>query len=160
MANREKKENNNAALEQYSKYKVRYKLDGNDDCFSELNQKYQVPMQDALAAVGVLLEVKDEDLQLSLDPESYARARDGHAGRNKKRSMKGEDQVSFYRYSDIVLLMQSMTDRDLAAHINMPIATFYRHKKELKESFYYKSLDKNRLTDAEYLKDVPGNLPF
>lgn len=57
-------------------------------------------------------------------------------------------------------MMQIMTDREIAERINMPIATFYRHKKIMKSSSYYKTLDKNKMDDLEYLKSVDGNLMF
>ena len=57
-------------------------------------------------------------------------------------------------------MMQIMTDRETAERINMPIATFYRHKKIMKSSSYYKTLDKNKMDDLEYLKSVDGNLMF
>ncbi|MCI5727793.1 MAG: hypothetical protein MR274_09860 [Clostridium sp.] len=53
-----------------------------------------------------------------------------------------------------------MKNQELADKIAMPIATFYRYKKALKESDYYNSLDLNRLRDKEYLESVPGNYNF
>ena len=69
-------------------------------------------------------------------------------------------EYELYQYSDIVFMMQTKKDADVAAEIRMPIATFYRHKKAMKESAYYKSLDLNRLRDKEYLESVAGNRMF
>ncbi len=53
-----------------------------------------------------------------------------------------------------------MKDQDIIEKIKMKPATFYRHKKEMKETEYYKSLDLNRLGDLEYLKSVKGDVMF
>ena len=53
-----------------------------------------------------------------------------------------------------------MKDREIAERISMPIATYKRHKKTMKESNYYNSLDLNRLHDEVYLQAQPGNLAF
>lgn len=56
--------------------------------------------------------------------------------------------------------MQTMMDKEISNKIEMPIATFYRHKQRLKESYYYRSLDLNRLKDKEYLDGVDNNFVF
>ena len=53
-----------------------------------------------------------------------------------------------------------MTDQQIADKIGMKIATYYRHKKKLRESKYFKELDQNRLDDREYLESLKGNLVF
>ena len=50
-------------------------------------------------------------------------------------------------------MMQSMKDKEIAKAIDMPIATYYRHKKRLTDSIAFQSLDPNRLQDKEYLED-------
>ena len=57
-------------------------------------------------------------------------------------------------------MKQTMTDAQLCEKIDMKPATYYRHKKELKESDYYKTLDKNKLSDLNYLKSIPGDFMF
>ena len=57
-------------------------------------------------------------------------------------------------------MMQTMKDQEIANKIGMPIATYYRHKKTLKDSYYFKSLDLNKLQDKEYLESVSDNLIF
>ena len=53
-----------------------------------------------------------------------------------------------------------MKDEEIIEKIQMKPATFYRHKKEMRETTYYKSLDRNRLGDLEYLKSVEGDFMF
>ena len=57
-------------------------------------------------------------------------------------------------------MMQSLKDKEIAEKINMPIATYYRHKKRLTSSAYYTALDQNKLDDMQYLQSVSGNLLF
>jgi len=63
-----------------------------------------------------------------------------------------------YAYSDVVLMLQSMTDQEIMEHIGIKYATYYRHKKKLLESEYYKFTDKNRLTDELYLQGEELNI--
>lgn len=76
------------------------------------------------------------------------------------RIEKENGEYGLYRYSDVVYMMQTMMDKEIADRIEMPIATFYRHKQRLKESYYYRSLDLNRLKDKEYLDGVDNNFVF
>ena len=121
-------------------------------------------MKEALAAVGIRLNVEEGELSLSIYPEGYIRTKDRNAGRRKKSVWNQEEckkgKYELYKYSDIVLMMQTMKDQELADKIGMPIATFYRHKRVLRESEYYNSLDLNRLRDKEYLDGVTGNYSF
>ena len=152
------------AKEEYGGCRLHYKLDMSDDLYWDLNNKNYEKMRDALEAVGILLDVDDGELRLSIQPESYIRTKERNAGRRKKvvwnQEAKAKGKYELCKYSDIVLLMQTMKDQDLADKIGMPIATFYRHKKTLRESVYYQSLDLNRLREKEYLESVPGNKIF
>lgn len=157
-------ENEKKAQEEYGNCRLRYKLQPGDDTYWELNHKNYEKMKAALEAVGIWLNVEDDELRLTIYPEGYVRTKERNAGRRKKASWKQEElahgKYEFYQYSDIVCMMQTKKDADIAAEIKMPIATFYRHKKALKESGYYKSLDLNRLRDKEYLGSVTGNMIF
>lgn len=152
------------AKEEYGNCRLRYKLDTSDDLFWDMNRENYEKMKEALEAVGIWFDVEDDVLNLSIYPEGYIRTKERHAGRRKKAAWNQEERkkgnYEIYKYSDIVLMMQTMKDQDIADKIEMPIATFYRHKKSLKESKYYQSLDLNRLREKEYLESVPGNYAF
>ena len=101
------------------------------------NEENYQKMVDALEAVGVWLNVDDGKLTLSIYPEGYARYKDRNAGRREVVALKkNAGKFEMYRYSDIVYLMQIKTDQQVADEIGMKIATYYRHKKKLKESSY------------------------
>jgi hypothetical protein len=55
---------------------------------------------------------------------------------------------------------QGMTDNDVAKKINMPIATFKRHKKKMMSSVFVKQLDNDKLNDMEYLNSQLKDLSF
>lgn len=84
--------------------------------------------------------------------------RDVHGYVDYRKSRYGFGDVCMY--SDVVWMLQTMTDKQIAAKIGMKIATYYRHKKALKETGYYKSLDLNRLSDLAYLQSVDGDYFF
>lgn len=90
---------------------------------------------------------------------------------------------TIFYYSDVLFLLQQMTDTEVMKKLSgryrkrqiekgyrtlkyvpepssMAPATFYRHKKRMMESSWYKSLDKNRLDDLDYLHSVPGDDAF
>ncbi len=152
------------AKEKYGDCRLRYKLKPSDDTYWDLNRKNYEKMKEALEAVGVWLEVDEDELKLTIYPERYVRTKDRNAGRRRTSLWKKEElargKYELYHYSDIVCMMQTKKDADIAAEIGMPIATFYRHKKALKESPYYSSLDRNRLRDKAYLESVVGNMIF
>lgn len=150
------------AKSEYGECRLCYKV--SDGCCKKQNKENLEKMKEALKAVGVYLDVENGELRLWIYPEGYIRTKERHAGRRKNIAWKqkeyGKGNYESYKYSDIVRMMQSMKDQDLADEIGMPIATFYRHKKALKESDYYKSLDLNRLDEKKYLESVPGNYSF
>lgn len=151
------------AKDNLNKYRLYYKITS-EGYAAETNEMYLEKMKEALDAVGVWLDVKDGELYLSIYPEKYIRAKDRNAGRRKKYAWNPEQleqgRYECYKYSDIVFMMQTMKDQEIAEKIGMPIATFYRHKKDLKNSSYFQSLDLNRLRDKEYLDSVMGNYGF
>ena len=151
------------AKKEYGKCRLHYKV-VSEGYAADMNAQNFEKMKEALAAVGIRLNVEEGELSLSIYPEGYIRTKDRNAGRRKKSVWNQEEckkgKYELYKYSDIVLMMQTMKDQELADKIGMPIATFYRHKRVLRESEYYNSLDLNRLRDKEYLDGVPGNYSF
>ena len=132
------------------------------------NKKNLPLIEEALQKAGIYLFVEELSsfggrgyIYISLSPELYVENQTRNAGRRRKYSVKNKDyknkNIEFFKYSDVVFMLQTMKDQEVADAINMPIATFYRHKKGLKESEYYNSLDLNRLKDKEYLESVEGN---
>lgn len=143
-------------VDKYEGCKLQYKI-ADIECFRESNEKNYEIMKEALEAVGIYLNVKDDFVYLRINRE-YVEKTTRKAGAYKKFAHK--DDSTIYTYSDIVHMIQTMKDQDIADKIGMPIATYRRHKKEMKDSIYYKSLDLNRLRDKEYLDSVPGNHSF
>ena len=150
--------------EEYRDCRLVYDLNEQSDFYWESNRKNYEKMRDALDAVGVLLEVADGKLSLSIYAPDYYKTTTRKAGRRAKVAWIKEElekgNYELYKYSDIVYMSQTLKDQEIADKIGMPIATYYRHKKKMKESDYYKSLDLNRLRDKEYLDNVPWNLTF
>lgn len=129
------------------------------------NEENFEKVKEALDAVGIFLNIdKDRNtLSISVSPYQYGRVKNRYAGRKTKGAVKGKDENSlfvFYKYSDVVFMLQSMKDAEIAEILRMPIATYYRHKKKMKESNYYKSLDMNKVLDKEYLESIDGNFIF
>lgn len=149
------------SLETYQGCRLRFKLDSSDNTFEKMNLKNIKKMQDALDQVGILLDVTGGELILSILPEKYTRKKNRDAGRHKKYVTFMEDNMSkTCRYSDVVYFMQSLSGKEIAQKLSMPIATYHRHKKSLIESDYFKSLDLNRLNDRQYLESITGNFFF
>ncbi len=145
------------------KYKnciLRYKL-ADDNTYKATNEKNFELMKESLDAVGVWFDVKDNELQISIYPNGYLRVKERNCGRNRKIILKEESMSGgYYHYADIIYMMQTMKDKEIAETIKMPIATYKRHKKAMIESSYYQSLDLNRLQDKKYLESVLGNTAF
>ena len=151
------------AKKEYGNCRLYYKIIS-EEYFAEQNKKNFEKMKEALDAVGVWLDISDGELSLSIYPEKYIRTKERNAGRRKKivwnEEARKKGKYETYKYSDIVFMMQTMKDKEIANKIGMPIATYYRHKKTLKESYYFNSLDLNKLQDKEYLESVSDNLIF
>ena len=148
-------------LEKYKDCKLIYKLDTNDKSHSTLNEKNYEKMREALEAVGIWMDIENGELFLTIYPEGYMRAKNRNAGRSRKYAAKRDEKsYDFYRYSDIVYMLNCKKDQEIADEIGMPIATYYRHKKTMKESLYYKSLDQEQMNNYEYLKHAEGDRIF
>lgn len=150
-------ESNKKAREEYGDCRLNFKIDTTDKTFQKMNLKNLEQMQQLLYDVGVHLDVTGGEVRISISPEKYNRKKGRYAGRRRSYA---KSETGYYKYSDIVYMMQTMKDQDIANEIGMPIATYRRHKKVLKESAYYNSLDLNRLVDKEYLRQHEGNLSF
>lgn len=105
-----------------------------------------------MAAAGFILKIENDELIIRIDENKLSKVRHSTAGRGRT--------MTEYKYSNIILLMQIMTDKEIAEQVGMPMATYYRHKKAMKDSLYYRSLDKEKLGDVEYLQSVNGNTYF
>ena len=131
-------------------------------------------MEQALYDVEVSLKVENGTLTFCIMEEKYNRVKSRKAGRKrkiqadrtKKETVKSlyddstYERAKIWRYSDGVYMMQTMTNQQICEKMEMKIATYYRHKKSMRESEYYKQLDRNKLCDKDYRENVPGNYAF
>ena len=139
---------------QYGSVYLTYEVTDSD---IEKNAEKLELMKKALDKVGFSLSVDHNILGIYMKVHDYAAATTRNAGR-RQSEVKFKGGTIFY--SDIVYMMQTMTDKEISDKIDMKIATYYRHKKALKESTYFRFLDKNKLNDLEYLKSAKYNFPF
>lgn len=152
-------------IENYKGLQLSYDIGDNADSYNRLlHERNYVKVREALDEVGVLLDISNGTLSLSINSYKYVRVKNRMAGVRCKRVSnpdKIEDGVAaICHYSDIVYWMQIMTNAQICEKTGMKSATFYRHKKRMVESLYYKQLDKNKLSDIDYLESVPGNILF
>ena len=145
------------ADDMYGDCRLHFMLDSKDKSFEKMNIENLEKMQELLSAVGVNLDVTGKDLVISILPSVYHQRKSRGAGRRYKCARNDDGIVCF---SDVVYMMQTMRDQDIADKIGMPIATYRRHKKAMKESSYYQTLDLNRLNDKAYLDQQEGNYMY
>lgn len=127
--------------------------------YDELNRENIEAVQQAMRAAGIMMELYDDGtLYIRVREKDYRKKMTRNAGRYKKSVYNSE--FCTWRYSDIVCMLQTMTDKQIYTSIGMASATYYRHKKELLQSEYYASLDTTRLEDMEYLQSLPKNHAF
>jgi hypothetical protein len=144
----------------YDRLRLQYRVTEDENIY-DINGENLPLIKEALDAVGVYLDVSDGVLTLSIMPRPYVRTQNRGAGRRKARSYTHDvEGINIYSYSDIIYMSQTMKDQDIIEKIKMKPATFYRHKKEMRETAYYKSLDRSRLGDLEYLRSVNGDFMF
>ena len=144
----------NKLYDQYGTVYLTYEVTDSD---VKKNAENLELMKAALAKVGFSLTLDHNILGIYMKIHDYATTTTRNAGRRKSLTRVNDN---FLRYSDVILMMQTMTDKEISEKIHMKIATYYRHKKAMKESRYFSSLDKNKLDDMEYLKSVKGDLIF
>lgn len=118
-------------------------------------------LKNILEEVGVRLYLKNMGensfFSITLDKDVYQSKKSRGAGRHFRKGTKSDDMYEDLKlpatWADVVYMMQTMSDKEIAAEIDMPIATYYRHKKRMKESKAFQNLDQSRLQDKEYLEN-------
>lgn len=129
--------------------------------FKEQNGQNYAKIKEMLKEVGIYLDITDNVLYLGIMQDIYNKCKTRNAGRRMNTFQNDRKKNNkCYRYADIVFMLQNMTDKKICEKIKIPQATYYRHKKRLLESDYYKSLDVNKLNDKKYLQSVDGNRVF
>lgn len=127
--------------------------------YKDHNEKSFDTIRELLDRVGVNLDKDGDRLSISINPRKYFVAARTYAGRYRSLAYR-KDEFIPYTYSDIIYMLNTMSNDEVAAKINMPIATFYRHKKRMVNSDYYKTLDPSRFNDIEYLKSFNSDNAF
>ncbi len=123
------------------------------NCMEDLEE-----LKEALYRHGIILNASDAALSVFIDHKYYNEVNSRNAGRKRKRT-KSADGGSYY-YSDIVYMLQKMTVAEAIKETGIPQASFFRHKKAMLNSPYYKQLDKKKLNDLDYLKENELDRPF
>lgn len=139
---------------------LRLRFEISDDSFHTKKQFEQ--MRELMENIGIHMNFYPENktLVMSVYAAKYLRTTTRKAGRREKIVRNNDGDACFYHYSDIVYMLQSMSDQEIIDKCGMARPTFYRHKKKMLESRYYKSLDQDRLNDLEYLKSLNGDTYF
>ena len=123
-------------------YKIEYEPEENVQAFEE--------MQETLAQVGVDIFLTNGYLILSKSDTKYKEKTSRGAG--MKRTAKWCSII------DVLIMLQTMTDKQIYTEIEMSPATYYRHKKAMLESDIYHSLDTGRINDMDYLQELRKDL--
>lgn len=153
---------------------LKERVDEGRSLYCEIVIEKLMSMQDLAAITAILgeygieLEIKNERegkvLSIWTKPEYHLERNTRNAGRRKtfalQKNQDGESLSEFYKYSDVVYMMQSKKDDEIMEILGMAAATYYRHKKTMKESEYYKNLEQSKLADQDYLKSVEGDYIF
>ena len=148
------------AKKKYEDCCIRFSLK-KEQMWKKQNELHMETIKKALEDVGIVLNVSEDQVSLRVNPYVYAQKNNRFAGpRTKLVYGKSGDRHIFYSYSDIVYMMETQSDKEIIEQLNISHATFYRHKKVLLNSTYYKSLDPKRKGDLSYLENIPGNLSF
>lgn len=150
----------NAYKYDYTKYigaKLEYNLSNKQDRYSaKINDQNLEIIKDALDRAGIILNITDEKLSIEVDPKRYVSSSIRNAGPKDKRirfnSNKYGCKGDIVQYSDIAYLMQTMPDKDIMEELDIPYATYYRHKKVLFASDYYINIDTSSFHDEDYFK--------
>jgi len=129
--------------------------------FEKFNEKYLPIVVEALNDIHINLTVTEEgELSLFIPASYYNEYHKRNAGRRRKimsetgvyEKYEINGQIkTFYSgkkltYAAFLILMLTKSDAAIIKELNIPRATYYRHKKSLTESRYYNSLDKEKLT--------------
>ena len=134
---------------------------------AEAGNRRSLPiLQETLKKAGFLLDLYEDRLTISVDPIAYARTQTRYAGPKQhhftdtEKAGHSQDSPGGLLYSDLVYMMQEMSDTAIIEKTGIPRRTFYRHKKRMLESPYFALLDPERLRDRAYLESLPYNLTF
>ena len=121
-------------------------------------------LKEALEHVGINLKYKGDTLDIEVDSNKYIKACTRYAGPKDKKRKFATNKVGIkgdtVQYSDVIFMLQTMTDKEIMTELNMPYATYYRHKKAMLNSDYYKSLDANVEWTEDYLDTIFFNETF
>ena len=150
--------------------------------FEKFNEKFLPIVTEALKSIHINLTVTDNELSLFIPASYYNEYHKRNAGRRKKIMSKSGQYESyelnghvktFYSgdklmYSDMLPLILTKSDAEIIRELNIPRATFYRHKKALLNSRYYQLVDNAHLTKefalspeaADYYKSIEGDMSF
>lgn len=150
--------------------------------FEKFNEKFLPVIIEALNSIHINMTVTENELSLFIPASYYNEYHKRNAGRRRKiMSKTGEYETyelngrtkTFYSgdklmYSDVLRLLLTKGDAEIIRELNIPRATYYRHKKVLLDSRYYLAIDKEHLTkefaispEAEvYYKSIPGDMSF
>lgn len=146
-------------------YLLRY-LISEEKAYKESNVEAFEAIQKALFDSGISLEISHgNELTLMLHSGLYEERKKRNAGRREKNfllpsSLAEELGHVTLRYADIVFLEQSKTSAEICSMTGISQSTYFRHKRKLLESAFYKNLDRNRLSDHDYLSSREDNFFF
>ena len=142
--------------DEQSRIYLRYKIDDSKKAkeiySSGKNSNYEKTIDEALKKAGFELQIKDGYLTLFLDVGNNVISSTRMAGRKLKRSR--------VKFSDVIQMQQTMNVAEIIEKIGLSRATYTRHNRRMKNTYYYKQLDKSRLNDKAYLESVRGNMEF
>lgn len=118
----------------------------------------------ALAKIGVeinmeMIQNEEENLyrlSIRVNPDSYLESNMRFAGPKIKGFRFPDNNYGlsgdYIHYSDVIFMMQNMSDKEIMNALNIKFATYYRHKKAMLDSDFYLMADKKRLSDPDYIK--------
>lgn len=149
---------------EYSNLMLRYEVRDVDWAKKKNKENYET-LKTIFNEIGIMLNLEDNKLTIGIHGYQFLRMQNRYTGRRRKVFQKnpeldGYESTNYYRYSDIVYMLKTKKDKEIAEIIGMKIATYYRHKRKMKESDYYKNLDMNRLQDRKYLESLEKNYFF
>ena len=136
----------------YLRYKIEDSKKAKEIYRKGKNSTYEKTINDALKKAGFELQIKDGYLTHFLDVGNNVISSTRMAGRKLKRSRA--------KFSDVIQMQQTMNVAEIIEKIGLSRATYTRHNRRMKNTYYYKQLDKSRLNDKEYLESVRGNMEF
>ena len=154
-----KAERKNAIQERLKKAAIMLELVKDIDELPEENRARFELVKKTLSELGVLFEVENKTLFVSINPETYADLTRKTAGRRTRVVKMTGENVSgdgLCRYSDVLNMLQTMSDKDVCEKLGMSQATYFRHKKKMLENDLVRSVDRHLLKDPVKLKKALG----